>query len=75
VYGSQILQVDSTPNLQIPHPRMHLRRFVLKPICDLGREEYHPVFGSTFGELLAACVDQSPVIGYQTLKNFTSFTE
>lgn len=26
---------ESTPDLVLPHPRMHLRRFVLEPLCEL----------------------------------------
>ena len=36
-----IVQNDS--RLTIPHPRMHKRRFVLKPICDIDPEIMHPV--------------------------------
>jgi 2-amino-4-hydroxy-6-hydroxymethyldihydropteridine diphosphokinase len=32
LYGNQIIQ---TPDLVIPHPRMHLREFVLRPLHDL----------------------------------------
>ncbi len=42
---------DST--LTIPHPRMHKRRFVLKPICDIDPEVRHPVLQQTMRSLLA----------------------
>lgn len=38
--------------LVLPHPRMHLRRFVLKPLCELNPERIHPVSGLTMLELL-----------------------
>lgn len=35
-------QVIDSPDLVIPHPRMHKRRFVLKPICDIDPLIIHP---------------------------------
>ena len=47
----QVILKDS--KLQIPHPRMHKRRFVLQPICDIEPTVLHPVYQKTVGELLA----------------------
>ena len=41
------------PRLVIPHPRMHKRRFVLKPVCDIDPHIIHPVLGRTVQSLLA----------------------
>lgn len=49
LYGDRILE---TPNLVIPHPRMHKRHFVLKPICDIDPAIVHPVLGRTVQSLL-----------------------
>jgi 2-amino-4-hydroxy-6-hydroxymethyldihydropteridine diphosphokinase len=38
--------------LVIPHPRMHKRRFVLKPLCDIDPLIYHPSLGRTVRSLL-----------------------
>jgi 2-amino-4-hydroxy-6-hydroxymethyldihydropteridine diphosphokinase len=38
----------------IPHPRMHKRRFVLKPICDINPAMDHPVLHLSMRSLLDA---------------------
>jgi 2-amino-4-hydroxy-6-hydroxymethyldihydropteridine diphosphokinase len=45
-------QVIDSPQLVIPHPRMHKRRFVLAPICDIEPELLHPVLNTTMRQLL-----------------------
>ena len=40
-------------NLIIPHPRMHQRRFVLMPICDIDPNIIHPIFKKDIRTLLA----------------------
>ncbi len=45
-----VVQNDS--RLTIPHPRMHKRRFVLKPICDIDPDINHPVLQQTMLDLL-----------------------
>jgi 2-amino-4-hydroxy-6-hydroxymethyldihydropteridine diphosphokinase len=44
--------------LTIPHPRMHKRRFVLKPICDIDPEINHPVLQCSMLTLLNELDDQ-----------------
>jgi 2-amino-4-hydroxy-6-hydroxymethyldihydropteridine diphosphokinase len=50
-----------TPLLTLPHPRLHLRRFVLAPLAELVPDARHPALGLTFAELLAAAADDSAV--------------
>jgi 2-amino-4-hydroxy-6-hydroxymethyldihydropteridine diphosphokinase len=38
----------------LPHPRLHLRAFVLRPLIELAPDWRHPVFGRLAAELLAA---------------------
>jgi 2-amino-4-hydroxy-6-hydroxymethyldihydropteridine diphosphokinase len=57
-YGQKIIH-DS--NLILPHPRLHLRRFVLEPLVDLDPDWNHPTFNQTVKELLAHLHDESQV--------------
>ncbi|MFQ5669380.1 MAG: 2-amino-4-hydroxy-6-hydroxymethyldihydropteridine diphosphokinase [Acidobacteriota bacterium] len=54
--GETILQNE---NVQVPHPRLHLRRFVLVPLADLAPALRHPVLGWSITELLRRCPDRS----------------
>lgn len=50
------LRID-TPGLQLPHPRMHLRAFVLAPLAEIAPEVELPGL-PPLGEMLRACADQ-----------------
>ena len=59
LYGN--LVVDSE-KLKIPHPRMHLRKFVLIPLAELAENLVHPTSGIAIYNLLEDCHDMSKVI-------------
>jgi 2-amino-4-hydroxy-6-hydroxymethyldihydropteridine diphosphokinase len=58
LYGS--LQHDEG-DLQLPHPRLHLRRFVLAPLADLAPHLPHPRLGRCIAELLTALPSKEAV--------------
>jgi 2-amino-4-hydroxy-6-hydroxymethyldihydropteridine diphosphokinase len=58
LYGDERLRTET---LTLPHPRLHLRRFVLAPLSELAPRARHPVLLRTFAELLAAAADDSHV--------------
>lgn len=60
-FGPRVLDLDiifyegvvlDTAHLHIPHPRMHKRRFVLQPICDIDPTVEHPVLHRSVESLL-----------------------
>jgi 2-amino-4-hydroxy-6-hydroxymethyldihydropteridine diphosphokinase len=53
--------VDRT-DIFVPHPRMHERRFVLEPLCEIAPDLVHPVLKKTSREILASLNDQSIVM-------------
>ena len=57
-YGNRIIHTNM---LTVPHPRLHLRRFALVPMCEVAPEWVHPVFGLTQQELLLQCPDECVV--------------
>jgi len=52
---------SATEFLSLPHPRLHLRRFVLTPLAELAPNLIHPTLKRTLGELLEKVDDQSEV--------------
>lgn len=57
-FGTTIL---STPEVEIPHPRMADRRFVLVPFAEIAPDARHLVLKKTIAELLFATPDRSQV--------------
>lgn len=62
IYHDRIIDIDillyddkilSCQNLAIPHPQMHLRRFVLEPLAEIASDVVVPGRNNTVGELLS----------------------
>lgn len=58
VYGDE---QRATEFLQLPHPRLHLRRFVLTPLAELAPDLVHPILQRSIRQLLAQIPDESDV--------------
>jgi 2-amino-4-hydroxy-6-hydroxymethyldihydropteridine diphosphokinase len=65
LYGSETID---TPELQVPHPRMHLRRFVLVPLTEIAPEAVHPALKITVAKLLEETMDRSTVRRFDPAK-------
>lgn len=77
-YQSRSIDIDmiafdsviiETEKLQIPHPMMQNRKFVLLPVQDLNLDWKHPVLKKTISELLEVTPDQSVCAIIQNLEN------
>jgi 2-amino-4-hydroxy-6-hydroxymethyldihydropteridine diphosphokinase len=58
LYGAETVD---TPELQVPHPRMLLRRFVLVPLAEIAPSLQHPSWVKTVSELAVGTTDRSDV--------------
>jgi 2-amino-4-hydroxy-6-hydroxymethyldihydropteridine diphosphokinase len=65
---ARAVPLADAPNLTLPHPRMHLRRFVLEPLCEIAPELVHPVLKKSYRQLLAELEDPSVVRLYKQRK-------
>lgn len=67
-YADRLIDLDivlfddlvlQTPELVLPHPHLHERRFVLEPLTEIAPNLVHPLFGKTIRALLDALISQS----------------
>jgi len=78
-YSSRIIDLDliffdqyqiHTKKIQVPHPELHKRKFVLQPLNDIASSFRHPDLNHSINTLLQDCKDQSMPKGIkQRLKN------
>ena len=73
-WGQRIIDIDillyndeviKTPWLEIPHPRMWERLFVLMPLHEIAPDIAHPALNKTVAQLLADCPDKLEVSVYE----------
>lgn len=58
MFGQQVVQTEL---LTVPHPSLHLRRFVLVPLAEIAPHATHPVLRKEITELLAEVRDDAAV--------------
>lgn len=57
-YGHDIINYD---DLTIPHPSLHLRQFVLKPLSDIAPQFNHPIFYKDTQNMMQMCKDEGEI--------------
>jgi len=50
-------EIIETKNIQIPHPRLHLRKFVLWPLAEIEKSLHHPILKKNISQLKKECDD------------------
>ena len=77
-YQSRIIDIDviafdeaviDTEMLQVPHPLMQDRKFVLFPFQNLETNWIHPVFHKTISELMETCTDEGECVAVAELES------
>ena len=72
-YEDRVIDIDilffedincNTEDLVVPHPYIHDRKFVLKPLAEIAENFVHPTLKKTIIELLYNCKDNSDLIIY-----------
>jgi 2-amino-4-hydroxy-6-hydroxymethyldihydropteridine diphosphokinase len=58
-YGRRVIR---DKGLEVPHPELHKRAFVLAPLLEIAPELEHPILKKPIDELYMACTDESDVV-------------
>ena len=58
IYGSYIIETET---IVVPHPRMHQRAFVLKPLSEIAPSLMHPILKQSMLHLFNHCEDRASV--------------
>ena len=59
LFGDRIVNESG---LKIPHPTMHERRFVLRPLAEIAPNARHPVINKTASQMLAALGEDNQIV-------------
>jgi 2-amino-4-hydroxy-6-hydroxymethyldihydropteridine diphosphokinase len=72
IYENQIIKNEY---LEIPHPRLHLRKFALSPLIEIASDIIHPVFKKKMKQLLIECKDESNISNIGHLHNAPPYSQ